>query len=54
MAAALAGFWLTQGTRYHQFALGVLLSAVSLLVLLFAVEVVWQAVAAAFARERRG
>lgn len=54
MAAALAGFWLTQGTQYHQFALGVLLSAVSLLVLLFLVEVIWQAAAAAFARDRPG
>lgn len=54
MAAALAGFRITQGTQYHQFALGVLLSSVSLLVLLFLVEVIWQAVAAALARERRG
>lgn len=53
-AAALVGFWITQGTQYHQFALGVLLSSVSLLVLLFLVEVIWQAVAAALVQERQG
>jgi hypothetical protein len=45
VAAALAGFWFTRGTPYHQFALGVLLSSVSLLVLLFLVEVIWQTLA---------
>ncbi len=53
IALALAGFWISQGTPYHQFALGVLLSAVSLLVLLFLVELIWQALAAALAPARR-
>lgn len=42
IAAALIFFWASRGTLYYQFAIGILLSAVTLLVLLLVVEVVWQ------------
>ena len=46
IAAALIAFWVTRGNKYHQFALGILVSSVSLLVLLSFVELVWQALEA--------
>ena len=48
IAATLIVFWATRGTEYHQLALGILLSAVTLLILLSLVEVVWQALEATF------
>ena len=48
IAAALIAFRATQGTEYHQLALGILLSAVTLLLLLSLVEVVWLALEARF------
>lgn len=42
IAAALIAFWLTRATEYHQLALGILLSSVTLLILLSLVELVWQ------------
>jgi RsiW-degrading membrane proteinase PrsW (M82 family) len=48
IAAALIAFWATRGTEYHQLALGILLSSVTLLVLLSLVELVWQALEAMF------
>ena len=46
IAAALIALWATRGNKYHQFALGILVSSVSLLVLLSFVELVWQALEA--------
>ena len=48
IAAALIAFWATRGTEYHQLALGIVLSSVTLLVLLSLVELVWQALEAMF------
>ena len=48
IAAALIAFWATRGIEYHQLALGILLSSVTLLVLLSLVELVWQALEAIF------
>jgi hypothetical protein len=50
IAAALIAFWATRGTEYHQLALGILLSSVTLLVLLSLVELVWQALEAMLGR----
>lgn len=43
IAAALVFLWATNGTQLHHFVIGILLSAISLLVLLWIVEVIWQA-----------
>jgi uncharacterized membrane protein len=48
IAAALIAFWATRRTEYHQLALGILLSSVTLLLLLSLVELVWQALEAMF------
>jgi hypothetical protein len=42
IAAALVVFWATRGSQYHQLALGLLLSSITLLILLSLVELVWQ------------
>lgn len=42
IAASLAAFWVTRASQYHQLALGLLLSAIALLILLLLVELVWQ------------
>jgi hypothetical protein len=43
IALALIALLAIDGTQYHQLALGVLLAAVTLLILLSSVEFVWQA-----------
>lgn len=48
IAAALIAFRATRGTEYHQLALGILLSAVTLVILLSLVEVMWRALEATF------
>lgn len=45
IAAALLGFWLSEGTAYHQFAIGVLLSSTSLFIMTTLFEVLWRAIA---------
>jgi hypothetical protein len=52
IAAALIAFRATQGTEYHQLALGIVLSAVTLLLLLSLVEAIWQALEARFGSGR--
>jgi hypothetical protein len=52
--AALIGgafivFWLTRGTAYQQLGIGLLSSAVALLVCLMVFEVIWRAVSAVVA-----
>jgi hypothetical protein len=43
----------TRGNEYHQFASGILVSSVSLLVLLWLVELVWQVLEAILGSRRR-
>lgn len=45
IAASLLGFWLSEGTPYHQFTIGVLLSSTSLFILTTLFEVLWRAMA---------
>ena len=44
IAGALFGFWLTEGTRYHQFTVGVLMSSVTLFVSMILLELLWRAI----------
>lgn len=48
IAAALAVFWVMRGSQYHQLALGLLLSSITLLILLSLVELAWQVLEATF------
>ena len=48
IAAALVAFWATRQTQYHQLALGLLLSSITLLILLSLVELAWQLLEATF------
>jgi hypothetical protein len=41
ICAALIVFWISRGTPYHQLAIGILASAVSLFVLMSLVEAAW-------------
>lgn len=51
IAAALIIFWVTRGAQYHQLALGILLSSMTLLVALFLFEVLWRLLEAIFDTE---
>lgn len=51
IAAALIIFWMTRGAQYHQFALGILLSSMTLLVALSLFEVLWRLLEAIFDTE---
>jgi hypothetical protein len=51
IAAALIIFWMTRGAQYHQFALGILLSSMILLVALLLFEVLWRLLEAIFDTE---
>lgn len=42
IGAALIGFWLSEGTAYHQLVVGLLLSSVSLFVALSLIEALWR------------
>lgn len=42
IVAALIWFWVSQGTGNHQLAIGLLLSAVALFVLMALFEIVWR------------
>ena len=48
VAASLIVFWTTRGNRYHQLALGILLSSITLLILLSLVELVWRVLETVF------
>jgi hypothetical protein len=48
IAAALVAFWATRETQYHELALGLLLSSITLLILLSLVELAWQVLDATF------
>jgi hypothetical protein len=47
----LAIFWTTRGSQFHQFALGLLLSSITLLILLSLVELLWQVLEPMFGSE---
>lgn len=44
ICTALVGFWLSEGTHYHQLAVGLLASAVSFFVALALFEALWRTV----------
>lgn len=44
IAGALLGLWLTEGTLYHQFTVGVLMSSVTLFVSMTLFELLWRAI----------
>ena len=44
IAGALLGCWLTEGTLYHQFTVGVLMSSITLFVSMTSVELLWRAI----------
>ena len=52
IATVLIMFWMTRGTQYHQLALGMLLSSITLLVALSLFEALWWVLEAVFDSER--
>jgi len=44
IAAALLGFWLSEGHSYHQFMVGVLMSSATLFVLMTLIELLLRAI----------
>jgi hypothetical protein len=50
MVGALIGFWSSEGTSYHQLAIGAVMSSVSLFVLMALFECVWWAVSCWYRR----
>ena len=42
--AAVVAFWLSEGTSYHQLAVGILMSSGTLLVLMALFEIIWRTI----------
>ena len=44
IAGALVAFWLSEGTSYHQFAVGMLMASGTLFVLMALFEIIWRTI----------
>jgi hypothetical protein len=44
VGVALFGYWLSEGTTYHQFAVGMMMSVATLFVLMAILEVLWRGI----------
>jgi len=44
VGTALLAFWVSEGTTYHQLAVGILMSSATLFVLMAAFEILWHAI----------
>ena len=42
IVASLIAFWLTEGTQYHQLAVGIMMSASTLFILMAIFECIWR------------